>query len=382
MSDYYTRTSFTKGTLVRSAEANAQLQAIEEGFDKLPTEEQLKRNTTTFAVDTGTVNHLIVALPFPLLAYPGPGEGLEISAQVANTNTGEADVDVDTLGVVPVKQFNGAVLQAGDLPGGATVKLSWNGDDNEFRLQGASPGNIVAAEASATAAAASASAASSSASTASGHASTALGHANTASGHASDASGSAIAAASSADEAEAAQTAAEFAQAAAEAAQAAAEAAGPTLGTPQTASGVAIDFGSIPAGTKRITINFIGLSTDGTSEVIVQIGDAGGIEPSGYSGGSAYFAGGSTTVIAAHTTGFGIGSSHAASAFYHGRMTLELANAATNEWVASASVSRPDGQKGFGDGSKPLTGVLDRLRITTVNGTDAFDAGLVNTLYE
>jgi hypothetical protein len=196
---YYTRTPFTKGTLVRSAEANGQLQAIEEAFDLLPTEEQLKRNTTTFAVDTGTVNHLVVALPFPLVgSYPGPGEGLEISVQVANTNTGESDIDVDTLGVVPVKQFNGAVLQAGDLPAGATVKLSWNGDDNEFRLQGASPGNIVAAEVSATAAAASASAASSSASAASGSAAAASSSASTASGHAANASDSADAAAISA----------------------------------------------------------------------------------------------------------------------------------------------------------------------------------------
>jgi hypothetical protein len=29
-----------------------------------------------------------------------------------------------------------------------------------------------------------------------------------------------------------------------------------------------------------------------------------------------------------------------------------------------------------------LGGVLDRVRLTTVNGTDTFDAGTVNILYE
>ena len=33
-------------------------------------------------------------------------------------------------------------------------------------------------------------------------------------------------------------------------------------------------------------------------------------------------------------------------------------------------------------GSVTLGGTLDRLRITTVNGTDAYDAGTVNILYE
>jgi hypothetical protein len=36
----------------------------------------------------------------------------------------------------------------------------------------------------------------------------------------------------------------------------------------------------------------------------------------------------------------------------------------------------------FSAGSKTLSGTLDRVRITTVNGTDTFDAGSINILYE
>jgi hypothetical protein len=33
-------------------------------------------------------------------------------------------------------------------------------------------------------------------------------------------------------------------------------------------------------------------------------------------------------------------------------------------------------------GAVTLSGTLDRVRITTVNGTDTFDAGSINILYE
>jgi hypothetical protein len=35
-----------------------------------------------------------------------------------------------------------------------------------------------------------------------------------------------------------------------------------------------------------------------------------------------------------------------------------------------------------GGGVLALGGVLDRIRITTINGTDTFDAGSINILYE
>jgi hypothetical protein len=35
-----------------------------------------------------------------------------------------------------------------------------------------------------------------------------------------------------------------------------------------------------------------------------------------------------------------------------------------------------------GGGNKTLSATLDRVRITTVNGTDTFDAGSINISYE
>jgi hypothetical protein len=61
---------------------------------------------------------------------------------------------------------------------------------------------------------------------------------------------------------------------------------GITIGTPVSASGTAVDFTSIPSGTKRITVSFSGVSTNATSLYRIQIGDSGGIETSGYGGAS------------------------------------------------------------------------------------------------
>ena len=51
-------------------------------------------------------------------------------------------------------------------------------------------------------------------------------------------------------------------------------------------SGTSIDFTGIPAWVERITVMFSGVSGSGTSNFLLQIGDAGGIENTGYSGGS------------------------------------------------------------------------------------------------
>ena len=55
-----------------------------------------------------------------------------------------------------------------------------------------------------------------------------------------------------------------------------------TSGTKATASGTSVDFPSIPSTVKRITVMYSGLSSNGSSDFMVQIGDSGGIEDTGY----------------------------------------------------------------------------------------------------
>lgn len=156
-----------------------------------------------------------------------------------------------------------------------------------------------------------------------------------------------------------------------------------TNGTSQaTTSGTSIDFTSIPSWVKRITVCFVGVSVNGTSNPLIQIGDSGGIEATGYLGAGAGGANAATPGVTAYITGFGINSADAANVL-HGTVTLTLVNAATYTWVASGVLSNSQTAAWVTvSGSKNLSAVLDRVRITTVGGVNTFDAGSINILYE
>jgi hypothetical protein len=57
-------------------------------------------------------------------------------------------------------------------------------------------------------------------------------------------------------------------------------------------------------------------------------------------------------------------------------------NQTGNNWVSSSAASRTDGYGLTGGGAISIGGTLDRIRITTVNGTNTFTAGSINILYE
>lgn len=149
-------------------------------------------------------------------------------------------------------------------------------------------------------------------------------------------------------------------------------------------SGTTIDFTGIPAGVKSVGMLLKGVSTNGSSQLQVQIGAAGSVEATGYlsNAGGVNNAGaiGSAAVIIA--TGFQFTISSGASDIWHGQMNLMLLDSATNSWVASGAFTSSGGTAAmFAAGSKALAGALDRIRLTTINGTDAFDAGLVGVVY-
>jgi hypothetical protein len=141
----------------------------------------------------------------------------------------------------------------------------------------------------------------------------------------------------------------------------------------------AVDFTSIPSWVKRVTVMFSGASLSGTSSILVQIGDSGGIENTGYASTSTGVTGVGGGTISS-TAGYALRLTAAAGAF-SGHMFLTNLNG--NLWVSSQAGTY-DGStaSNVGGGTKTLSAVLDRVRITTINGTDTMDAGSVNILYE
>jgi len=151
-------------------------------------------------------------------------------------------------------------------------------------------------------------------------------------------------------------------------------------GTAVTASSTSVDFTGVPSWAKRITVMFSGVSTSGTSNLLMQIGGSGGFENTGYLSQANTFnasPGGTNS-----TVGFLLVNVLVAASLQNG--VIPLCNISGNTWVCSGSIAASVASSGvsvFG-GAKTLAGTLTQIRITTVNGTDTFDAGTINILYE
>ena len=148
-----------------------------------------------------------------------------------------------------------------------------------------------------------------------------------------------------------------------------------------TTSGTLHNFTGIPSWVKRVTVMFNDVSTGGTSDLQVQLGDSGGVETTGYASVSAATGGGTQiTPTAVVTTGMVVKNETGAGASFQG--TVVFVNISGTTWTQSHSVVDTGTARCiFGSGAKTLSGTLDRVRITTVSG-DTFDAGSVNILYE
>jgi hypothetical protein len=143
-------------------------------------------------------------------------------------------------------------------------------------------------------------------------------------------------------------------------------------------SGTSIDFTGIPAGVKRITVMINGVSLSGVSSMLVQVG-AGSVTTTGYVSSTAVAIQAAASAALTSTAGFIEYIGAAANAIYG---HVIITNVSSNIWVSNHSIGFNGLASASGGGTITLSGTLDRIRITTVNGTDTFDAGTINILYE
>lgn len=143
-------------------------------------------------------------------------------------------------------------------------------------------------------------------------------------------------------------------------------------------SGTSITFTGIPSWAKRITIMLNSVSTSGTNAIQAQIG-SGSMTTTGYSSAGVTIS--TTSNSSTSTTGFIIGAGGGASDVINGAITIY--NISANIWIANAVTSQTNAFMRLGSGIlTSLSGALDRVALTTVGGTDTFDAGSINILYE
>jgi hypothetical protein len=147
-----------------------------------------------------------------------------------------------------------------------------------------------------------------------------------------------------------------------------------------TTSGNNRDLIGIPAGARRVVLMLSGVSTNGTNQPLIQLGTSGGIQATGYTTATTSITT-AANVATAYTNGWQIFSAAAANAIT-GSITFTRLDPSANTWVATGIFNHTGPSIVMLSGAVTLSGALDRLRLTTVGGTDAFDAGSINLLVD
>ena len=206
------------------------------------------------------------------------------------------------------------------------------------------------------------------------------------------------------DAADTAQSAANTAQSAANAAQSTANAALPLAGGTMTgvityataqprlilstsvpASSTAVDFNGangIPSWAKRVTLMLDQVGTTSTGVPIIRLGTTSGIENSSYSSILSNTTASAIATKLSSTTGFEIIAAGLSTNRIAGQYVLN--NFEGNVWIITGSMQPGTtvvGQQ-FIAGRKTLASTLTRLQVTTTGGTDTFNAGSINIMYE
>lgn len=130
---------------------------------------------------------------------------------------------------------------------------------------------------------------------------------------------------------------------------------------------------TIRAGANRIVIAFEALSTNGTSPPVIQLGDSGGYETTGYVGYTDANAGASGTTYSA-VNGYSLSGGWAANVTFHG--IIILVRISGNKWAFQVGGASELPATYQGNGTKTLTAELTSIRVTTAGGVDTFDAGV------
>ena len=148
-----------------------------------------------------------------------------------------------------------------------------------------------------------------------------------------------------------------------------------------TTSGTSIDFTGIPAGVKRVTLLGHSVSGSGTDEFMVQLGDSGGIETSGYLSRYGRISG--TGAATEGSTAGLIMFNDAAALLNEIVVQLWLQDATNNTWASAHVITvQSTTIMSWGGGTKALSGTLDRIRLTHVSGSDTFDAGAASIQFD
>lgn len=148
-----------------------------------------------------------------------------------------------------------------------------------------------------------------------------------------------------------------------------------------TTSGSAIDFTGIPSGTKQIIVSFWNVSTNtADSRYRIQLGDAGGIETSGYTNCAMRLTDGASLSAYVTGDGFGLMRYATASEYVFGQVILQLQDSSDNTWISNGNLRISNQSLYVSAGAKTLSAELDKVRVICHTG-HTFDFGEIGLAY-
>lgn len=129
--DWYNNSTYdlTTGEVAEATDVEGKFDEVVTAFDKLPSEERLKRGTINFIDDAGTTDALAVTLTYAPTEYV---DGMEVVTRVKNSNTGACTINVNSLGAKSIKNLDGSNPAADQLKVGYIVKLVYDSDNDYF----------------------------------------------------------------------------------------------------------------------------------------------------------------------------------------------------------------------------------------------------------
>ena len=123
------------GIRALSAQVNNIGYEIGLGFDKLPTEAQLKQGTTRYAADTGAADAYVVTLPHTTVL----NDGMRFSFKAVNANTGASTVNVNALGIRSIVYADDVALGVGAIAANQILEVAYSTDLGKFVVQSLTP---------------------------------------------------------------------------------------------------------------------------------------------------------------------------------------------------------------------------------------------------
>jgi hypothetical protein len=150
-----------------------------------------------------------------------------------------------------------------------------------------------------------------------------------------------------------------------------------------TQSGTFKDFSGIPSWARRVTLLLYGVSTNGASDILVQLGSSATPLSSGYINTQSVFSWSSGILTSTSTAGIPI-YNNSATYVWTGRVVMDLLEPGLHNWVVSATLTNTvtSPSSVISSGIAPLSSALTMVRLTTASGTPTFDAGFASISWE